>query len=76
MKTNLDIDDTLVRRLEGEATRTGRTMSELVEDGIRLILRERHQVPWSLPELPTWKSGGALVDVADRDVLHTAIEGR
>ena len=30
----------------------------------------------SLPPLPTFDRGGALVDVADRDALYQAMEGR
>ncbi len=29
-----------------------------------------------LPPLPTLKSGGAFVDVADREALYQAMEGR
>ncbi|MDH3225383.1 MAG: ribbon-helix-helix protein, CopG family [Gemmatimonadota bacterium] len=76
MKTTLNIDDAVMRRLKEEAARTGRTMSELVEAGIRLILQERLEATPELLELPTWQSGGALVDVADRDALHDVMEGR
>ena len=76
MKTTLNIDDAVMRRLKEEAARTGRTMSELVESGIRLILRERPEEPVPLSELPTWKSGGAVVDVADREALQGVMEGR
>lgn len=76
MKTTLNIDDAVMKRLKEEAARTGRTMSELVEAGIRLILQGRPEAPPDLPDLPTWESGGALVDVADRDALHDVMEGR
>jgi hypothetical protein len=29
-----------------------------------------------LPALPSFHSGGALVDIADRDALYQAMEGR
>ena len=29
-----------------------------------------------LPPLPTFRGGGALVDVADRDALYEVMEGR
>ena len=35
MKTTLNIDDTLLKRLRVEATRRGTTMSALVEAGLR-----------------------------------------
>jgi hypothetical protein len=75
MKTTLNIDDTVMDRLRAEAARTGRTMSELVEMALRQLLQARPQVVGVSP-LPTFKSGGALVDVADRDALYRAMEDR
>jgi hypothetical protein len=69
MKTTLNIDDTVMQRLREEAVRRGCTMSELVEAGLRRILDEPSMVATELPPLPTWKSGGALIDVADREAL-------
>ncbi len=75
MKTTLNIDDTVMAELKREAVRQGRTMSELVETALRLLLRSQgKQRP--IPALPKFRSGGALVDVADRDALYQAIEGR
>jgi hypothetical protein len=39
MKTTLDIDDTVMTELKGETAQQGRTMSELVESALRLLLR-------------------------------------
>ena len=75
MKTTLNIDDTVMARLKREAVRQGRTMSELVETALRQLFR----APKSrrrLPRLPTFKGGGHLVDIADRDALYHALEGR
>jgi plasmid stability protein len=75
MKTTLNIDDTVMKELRREAARQGRTMSELVETALRLLLRSpRRREP--LPPLPSFHSGGALVDVADREALYQAMEGR
>ena len=73
MKTTLNIDDTVMARLRREAARTGRTMSELVETALRLLLERKAEVR-DLPPLPVFHSGGALVDVADRDALYRAME--
>ena len=54
-----------------EALRQGRTMSELVETALCLSLQ-----PWKNREDLMFRSGGTLVDVADRDVLYQAMEGR
>jgi hypothetical protein len=75
MKTTLTIDDGVMRQLKREAARQRRTMSELVETALRLLLQAR-KPPAGLPPLPTLKSGGAFVDVADREALYQAMEGR
>ena len=76
MKTTLNIDDTVMRRLKEEAARRQTTMSALVEAGLRLILDadtgpERAQ---ELPPLPTWNLGKELVDIADRDALYAVFD--
>ncbi len=75
MKTTLNIDDTVMAQLKREAVIQGRTMSELVETALRLLFRSAKKRP-ELPALPSFRSGGALVDVADRDALYQAMEGR
>lgn len=75
VKTTLNIDDSVMALLKREAARRGCTMSELVESALRILLRQKHSSR-SLPPLPTFKSGGHRVDVADRDALYQAMEGR
>lgn len=53
-------------------------MSALVEAGLRRVLAApaatgEQQSP--LPPLPSWDSGGRLVDIDDRDALCRAMEG-
>ena len=77
MKTTLNIDDTLHRRLSEEAARRGTTMSALVEAGLRRILEERvpHRTGQDpLPPLPTWHGGQMMVNVANRDDLYRVME--
>lgn len=79
MKTTLNIDDTVMRRLREEARRRGTTMSELVEAGLRRVLAEGKGEELSrrvLPPLPVWRSGGMRVDVADRNALYETMGGR
>ena len=76
MKTTLNIDGTVMARLRREAARQGRTMSELVEAALRLLFARSRRRPELQPELPSFDSGGALVDIADRDALYQAMEGR
>ena len=75
MKTTLNIDDTVMRRLRQEAARQGRTMSDMVETALRLLLGAPGKRE-SIAPLPRFRSGGALVDIADRDALYDAMEGR
>ena len=75
MKTTLNIDDRVMAELKREAARQGRTMSDLVETALRLLLRAQRKRT-TVPDLPAFHSGGALVDVSDRDALYHAMEGR
>jgi len=75
MKTTLTIDDSVMAQLKREAARQGRTMSELVEAALRGFFQARRRKD-DLPPLPVFHSGGALVDIADRDALYQAMEGR
>ncbi len=75
MKTTLNIDDTVMVQLKQEAARQGRTMSQLVETALRMFFRPQQQSR-ELPPLPTFSSGGTMIDVADRDALYQAMEGR
>lgn len=75
MKTTLNIDDTVMAELKREAARQGRTMSEMVETALRLLLRApRKRAP--LPDLPCFDGGEPLVDIADRKTLYDAMDGR
>jgi Ribbon-helix-helix protein, copG family len=75
MKTTLNIDDTVMAELKREAARQRRTMSELVETALRLLFRSKKKSQ-QLPRLPTFRSGGTIVDIADRKALYQAMEGR
>lgn len=75
MKTTLIIDDGVMARLKREAARQGKTMSELVETALRLFLQNRPRAA-ELPPLPSFRGGAELVDLADRDALYDAMEGR
>jgi hypothetical protein len=75
MKTTLNIDDTVFTRLKTEAASSGRTMSELVESALRLLLT-RGVGAMELPPLPSFDGGGATIDIADREHPSRAREGR
>jgi plasmid stability protein len=74
MKTTLNIDDKVMADLKREAARQGRTMSELVESALRLSLRSQSRRQ-KIVALPTFRSSGALVDIADRDACTRPWKG-
>jgi hypothetical protein len=77
LKTTLNIDDTVMAQLRREAVRQNRTMSELVEAALRLLFRAgQRKAKKKLRPMPSFRSGGHLVDIADRDALYDAMEGR
>jgi len=77
MRTTLVIDDGILGRLQEESRRQGRTLSELVEAALRLLLeRDGKKIRTKeLPPLPTFDSR-PRVDVADRTALYRATGGR
>ena len=75
MKTTLNIDDSVMALLKQEAARRGCTMSELMESALRLLLTAKGAPRTMLP-LPSFKSGGARIEIADREALYEAMEGR
>jgi hypothetical protein len=50
-------------------------MSDLVETALRTLFREQRR-PSSFEPLPSFRSGGTLVDIANRDALHEAMDRR
>jgi hypothetical protein len=49
-------------------------MSEPVEFALRFMFQSE-KTPKKMTPLPKFRSGGPLVDIADRDALYQAIEG-
>ena len=77
MKTTLNIDETVMRRLREEAARRGTTMSALVEAGLRRVLAAPGSPgapAGTRPPLPVWKSGGFKVDIANPEELHRILD--
>lgn len=69
MKTTLVIDDRVMSLLRQEAARSGRTISELVEAGVRLLLSAAPPKAKDLPPLPKYHGGDFLIDVSDREAI-------
>jgi hypothetical protein len=73
MKTTLVISDPVMREVKRESTRTGRTMSDFVEEALRMRLQLRESTT-SRTTLPSFSCGGTRVDVANREALYEAME--
>ena len=77
MKTLIEVDETVERRLREEAERQKTTVSDLVDAILRLGLAMPEPAgtdPKPLPPLPTWRSGGFRVDIADRKALYQLLD--
>lgn len=76
MKTTLIIPDRLFRELKRRAAHRRTTLSEVVAETLRRGLDEPPVRGFIPPPLPVHDLGEPLVDIADRDALYRAMEGR
>ncbi len=75
MRTTVNISDSVMKALKREAAATGRTMSELVESALRVLLKKKGRRA-DLPELPVFDGGRARTDVSNREALYDFLETR
>jgi hypothetical protein len=76
MKTTLIIPDRIFRELKRRAGQRRTTLSEVVAETLLRGLEEAPPASTALPPLPTHDMGPPKVDIADRDALYRAMEGR
>lgn len=62
MKTTLDLDDELLVRAKALAAREGRSLTSLIEEGLRLRLRAREPARREPARLAVYQGRGGLVD--------------
>ena len=74
MKTTLNINAAVMQQLKREAARRGCTMGVLVENALRLFLKETKKPSAKLPPLPTFNGGRELVDFSNREAMYDALE--
>lgn len=74
MKTTLVLDDALVDRVRERAKERGVSMSSIVEEAIVRMLTEKAPSDHVPLELPSFNSGGYLVDITDRNALYDAMD--
>lgn len=75
MRTTLNLPDGLMAQAKARAAATGRTVTALVEEGLRLVLQSDAADAPTEP-LPTYgtASGRFLVDLEDRDAVWSALD--
>ena len=85
MEATFDINEETLEVLRLEAERSGKTMSALVESALEMALpqgllnRPKTEPPADsvrkpLPPLPTWNSGGFLVDISNKEELYRVLD--
>jgi hypothetical protein len=78
MRTTINIDDALLAEAKQVAARTGRSLTDVVEDALRESLHRRHRTARRAVELPVFGEEGlqpgvdlddsaALLDLMDQD---------
>ena len=67
MKTTVDIADDLLKRSQQLAKREGSTLRAILEEGLRLVLKDR-RTPGSRPfRFPTFGKDGRCAEFRDAD---------
>jgi hypothetical protein len=80
MRTTVRLDESLLERARHEATRRGVTLTSLIEQGLRLVLRrplKRSERP--VVKLPECRAGGGMlpgVNLEDSAAVLDRMEGR
>lgn len=77
MRTTIRLDDQLLRDAKQLAARTGRTLTAVIEEALRLSLSQSRLPRRSRVELPSFKGGNGLqpgVDLDDSAALLDLME--
>jgi hypothetical protein len=69
-RTTLHLDDELVSEAKDLAARTGRTLTDVIEDALRAALTREPEHPHHPVKLPTYGQGGLHAGVPD--ISHSA----
>jgi len=74
VRTTLNLPDALVEQAKATAAREGRTLTSLLEEGLRAVLQDRASSgPVTLPAYGSG-TGAVLVDLDDRDALAATLD--
>lgn len=74
-RTTIDIDAAVLRRLKARKRREGKTLGELVSELLATALREADE---ARPQKLSWttRAMSARVDLADKEAVRRALDGR
>ena len=75
MRTTLNLPDGLVEQAKARAAASGRTLTSLIEEGLRLVLAQ-HDIPAPVEPLPAYgrPGGHVLVDLTDREAVWATFD--
>ncbi len=78
MRTTVNIDDRLLIEVKTVAARSGRTVSDVIDDALRAAIQRRQAPPTRRLDLPTHAGGGLQpgVDLDDSADLLDRLDGR
>jgi hypothetical protein len=78
MRTTLNIEDGLIRRARHKAAEEGRTLTAVIEEALRALLRRpaRAGAAFQLRWVTRRGTRPPAVDVADRNALYERLDGR
>jgi hypothetical protein len=77
MRTTIRLDDDLLRDARALAARQGRTLTSLIEDGLReQLARTSPEAPRNRVKLPTFQGGGLRpgIDLDDNAAVREALD--
>ena len=76
MRTTVSIPDDVLREAKLAAARSGRTLSDLVEDALRVLLGRREAATSAAPQLPVFGGSGLRpgVDLEDKEGLAALLD--
>jgi plasmid stability protein len=75
MRTTINLPDALVEATKARAAAEGRTITSLIEEGLRAVLNRSEPVI-AVEALPAYGSPEQdfLIDLTDRDAIWTALD--
>lgn len=79
VRTTINLPDALIAQIKQHASESGRTVTSVLEEALRLLLSQPRRRPARpVRRLPTYGAADSrpLVDLTDRDALWIALEDR